>query len=345
MPRPRKLSAASSWTESTQLSKDDIPALHEHGSTHSLPTEYNGKTRSSKFPGFPEPVEDIKNGQSSHTPGSLQKPAPSDDEISLYTTLDRGYRAAEQKFARKVKPTEIDTSGLFTGFGAQYGQTASLDSLIRARGTLQPYGGDDDSSEDVWLPFDKLFELVNESSVYQELSQALPDLPTHSLQEYTQKICGPIVHDDVIDREPTSSLRSIFAILALMNKIQIITQFLDVDAGIKDQDLPLGRRPNSITGLPEIYSKQHPTGPCLDVSKWEGIHLDSFLNYQRYMLSPFLELRSMNSKTVHFYDLSNNTLLPFIEDHESTRWKVGHHGTVWRVKIHPAHHDFKTVRS
>lgn len=61
------------------------------------------------------------------------------------------------------------------------------------------------------------------------------------------------------------------------------------------------------------------------------------------MLSPFFELRS---REVPFYDLHDSAVLPFIEDSEKDqkiRPRHGHHGNVWRVKIHRAHHDWVEV--
>lgn len=125
-----------------------------------------------------------------------------------------------------------------------------------------------------------------------------------------------------------------------MKEVRSAIEF--VDAGLSDKDLPLGRRLNPTTKLHEFYSILDPRNTWHGASYWDAREFDYFLNYQCYMLSPFFEL---NSKMVPFYDLHASALLPFIEDEENNRRRYGHHGAVWRVKIHPAHHDFNGVVS
>lgn len=54
------------------------------------------------------------------------------------------------------------------------------------------------------------------------------------------------------------------------------------------------------------------------------------------MLSPFFNLEA---REVPFHDLHSDAILPFTEEGQKDRPRQGHHGSVWRVKIHPAHHD------
>jgi hypothetical protein len=337
----RRLSGPSAWTES--LSTLDIPTPPRYHRGRSTAREQDDKSESSNSPESRELFRDNKKRQDltpdSAISGSFQKwnnQDASDDEVSIYTTVDRGYTAAEQRHTSTLKFREYDTEELFAGIGAHSGSKLSLNSLIRS--SLHPYGGIQESGNNVWLPFDKLFQLVNESSVYEELSHVFHNkLSPDELRNYARKICGPIIYKDDHDKTLTSSSRSVFAILTLMREVQSAIEF--VDAGLSDKDLPLDRRYNLTTGLHEFYSLQNPTTTWPGATNWDDKEFDYFLYYQSYMLSPFFEL---SSNVVPFYDLHAKTLLPFIEDGEVLR-RDGYHGTVWRVKIHPAHHNYNAV--
>ncbi|KAH8803459.1 kinase-like domain-containing protein, partial [Xylogone sp. PMI_703] len=109
-----------------------------------------------------------------------------------------------------------------------------------------------------------------------------------------------------------------------------------VDAGLSDKHMPLGHQRNSATGKFELYCKSNSESRWGIVQEWTGANFDMFLLYQSYMLSPFFELEG---KKVHFYNLDPHAVLPFIEDKRASRPVQSHHGSVWKVKIHPAHHD------
>ena len=340
----QRLSAPSGWTQS--LSTLDIPIRNRSHRSGFLAKDQDDKTEPRNSHESREPFGESKKQQDltpdSALPGSILKwnsQDQSDDEVSIYTAFDRGYTAAEQRHSTKtVSSAEFDTPGLFEGIGAHSGSNRHFDALIRS--SLQSYGGIQES-DNVWLPFDKLFQLVNEGSVYQELSD-LPNnvLTTDELMACAKQICGPIIYKDEHDNVLKSSSRSIFAILTLMQEVQSAPEF--VKAGLSDKDLPLGRRSNQTTGKDEFYSISYPSKRWHGARKWNTKEFDYFLYYQRYMLSPFFEL---SSNVVPFYDLYASTLLPFIEDGEKTRRRDGYHGSVWRVKIHPAHHDFNVVLS
>jgi hypothetical protein len=101
--------------------------------------------------------------------------------------------------------------------------------------------------------------------------------------------------------------------------------------------LPL-RRVESALHTNQLFSPQFPDTKLDIAHSWEDHHFDSFLDYQKYMLAPCFTL---NSKEVLFYDLEPNAVLPFIEVEEKK--KLGHHGSVQRVKIHLGHHNAQPV--
>jgi len=254
----------------------------------------------------------------------------------MFTTIDRGYTAAEERYRNNsLGAADGNATDLLKGIGAHFSSAVSLNELIRS--SLQQYGG---GGRGKWLPIDKLFELVNESLVYQELLRAFGEHlcqdKISELRDYAKKICADITYLDHAGNTLKSSRRSIFAILTLMDKVQDAPKF--VDAELSDKDLPLNWRTKPGTKDHEFYSTFIPNKTWTVGQTWRENVFDSFLGYQKLMLSPFFAL-----KTVSFHDLDPDAVLPFIEDEHNIRHRQGHHGSVWRVKIHPAHHDAHEV--
>ncbi|KUJ07851.1 kinase-like protein [Mollisia scopiformis] len=331
----RMLPAPAGWT--LPFSARDLSPNHR--SHHKRSKDQDDRTESSYSPNSRKRFEDAKNRPDKLTPESAynQESHDGEDEISIYTTLDRGYTVAQQIHSSSPSSVYPTTAELFKGIGAHSSAGFSLDSLLRS--SIQPYGGSKESGTKKWLPFDKLFELVNESFVNQELLQAFNnELSANELGAYVKEICGPIIYKDDRDNNLKSSSRSIFAILTLMGELRSVPHFVDPESRLSDKDLPLDSRKNPGTNTYEFFSVMLPGSVWPGPKDWKGKEYDSFMDYQSYMLSPFFKLRQKN--IVPFYDLYRNTVLPFIEDGEKNRRREGHHGNVWRVKIHPAHHDF-----
>lgn len=215
------------------------------------------------------------------------------------------------------------------GTGGRSTTKSYMNTLIRT--ALQQGKG----SSKWFLPIDKLFEIVSPANVHRELSRFLkPD----KVGSYTEKVCSHIAYNDEnTNRNLKSSRRCIFAILSLMNKIEDAPAFLD--SHLYDRHLPLERRDKQTC---EFYSHGNSVGELPTAQNWDYTTIDTFEMYQPYMLSPFFELSSKNN--VPFHHLANGVALPWIEDYSRERRKEGHHGTVYRVKIHPAHHNSSSVR-
>lgn len=260
----------------------------------------------------------------------------SEEGASIYTSYDRGYAEAEERDrSNSLDAADQPRASILTGIGEHSTSSDVLKPLIRS--SLLWYGSNPDS-EKKWLPIDKLYELINECNVQQELRRAFGGNLSHEeLHRYSQNICGHTTYTDPVGNQLRSSRRSLFAILSLLGRTQDISRFLE--ERISDKDLPL--RLNQSTTDNELSST-----PCPETRKfkidWEDTVCDLFPTYQRYMVSPFFKLKS---REVPFHDLDHHAVLPFIEDGEDSdsRPRQGHHGTVWRVKIHPAHHDYYEV--
>jgi hypothetical protein len=192
-----------------------------------------------------------------------------------------------------------------------------------------------------FLPNDALDRIITRKRVRQELSRHMEE-PPKKLDILTDKIW------EITTPSPSKSLgkkttrRKIFAILGLMDKVKDIIDF--IQDGLHDRDLPFelldGQRP-----MLRLYGKGKDGNtnriPLFD--KWRAHELESFNNYQWELISPYFQLSTETNRKVLHYNFQNRIILPFIEDVERTGRAGGRaeggFGDVWRVKIHPAHHN------
>lgn len=124
------------------------------------------------------------------------------------------------------------------------------------------------------------------------------------------------------------SCRNIFAILVLVDMVSRIPEFLRCN--LDDTCLP----------MPDIRMKDarpSPTPPLeneawMTVTRtWRRRDVDQFKTYQWRVMAPVFTAQDPE------YRLCPSHVLPFVESHEQAE---GGFATVYRVKIHPDHHDF-----
>lgn len=156
-------------------------------------------------------------------------------------------------------------------------------------------------------------------------------------------------HDIVIDHIFDKTTHSghitrrlkIFAILALMDKSNAIVDFIKQD--IYDVHLPFEERrlPNGQTQFfrnPQIECKGREE-PIALPDGWTENDAESFDTKQYQVCVPFFNLSTDDSTSkVSHYNLRKQSILPFIEDDEANPG-IGGFGEVWRVRLHPAHHN------
>ncbi|KAI6762335.1 hypothetical protein HG531_002888 [Fusarium graminearum] len=116
---------------------------------------------------------------------------------------------------------------------------------------------------------------------------------------------------------------------------------------ITDHDLPLIKVPGEKKGRHELRRKFQPHRPLECLHKWSPFLIDSFEGCQWMMMSPFFSWE--DKRAVRTYYLADQTILPFIEDSsrdvdmEDDEDFQGGHGSIFKVKIHPAHHNFHHI--
>jgi len=156
------------------------------------------------------------------------------------------------------------------------------------------------------------------------------------LRNYAKKICGTYV--DSCGESPVSS-RGIFAVLTMLDLVQDAPEF--VDAGVNDLDLPLRRYRGEFNGRKIKSMFSSPSKASNIVQHWSETNFDSFMHDQQFMISPYLNI---TKGEVPYHQLHQEAVLPFIgfnkKPHEGSL--NGLHGHVSRVRIHPAHHNYKS---
>lgn len=264
------------------------------------------------------------------SPKSDRSVSENDDTFTIRTDYDVGYNAAYEAHIgeAKVATTPVDRDSILSQVGSQ-SKPEPLDKLLRKH--IVTRGGSTSGTRQEWIPISYLFQLVNESQAYHEMIEAFKTahrkIEHTQISEYARKICH---FRESHDCEGKTSHRKIFAILALMDRIVDAPFF--VDGGFSDRDLPVENVRNLAFRTCTGGNEKDFEVP----NNWKPHNLDSFINYQEHVMAPFFEL---DSDSVAFYNLNERSVLPFIEDERSHRRTDGLHGSVYRVKIHPDHHN------
>jgi len=249
--------------------------------------------------------------------------------ISDFSSRDRSSTAADSRGADAFPPTASVPSRL------------SLSAEIRAARVPATWPRD---RRDRFLPIDKLDKILTQERVRQELesnleqSGAMPeDLDYLTKQVYN---IASFPKDSKPDALKTTR-KKLFAILVMMERVPIIRDF--IDGGIFDCHLPF------LPGPDEDLCRKLGDGTLAPVispsteqgSAWGPPQTDLFLEYQWQMLAPYFKMCCEKEPKVLDYILENKRVLPFFEDDDPNVNSIllGGMAEVYKVKIHPAHHN------
>lgn len=264
------------------------------------------------------------------SPRSDRSVSENDDTFTIRTDYDVGYTAAYEAYASETgnTTTPLDQADILSQVGS-VSKYEPLDKLLRD--SFVTRGGGTSGTRQQWIPIGSLFQLVNESQVYHELIESFNSahlkIDHKQVSDYARQVCQ---FRESNDHDGKTSHRKIFAILALMDRVVDAPFF--VDGGFTDRNLPVQNMHNSAFRTCSGEEEKTFRVP----GHWKPHSLDSFIIYQEHVMAPFFE---MDSDSVAFYNLNERSVLPFIEDDSSHRRTYGYHGTVYRVKIHPDHHN------
>jgi hypothetical protein len=197
-----------------------------------------------------------------------------------------------------------------------------------------------------FLPRDALDRILTPGCVSRDLAKLKdphhhhkPLIPRERLSWYTAQVCTKF---QAPSQSTSASRIKIFAILALIEKIGSIVDF--IHGGISDTDLPFILTDDHESGSLRLYRKDTsgngriPIVAFEEPVRWPAYLLQVFDEWQWKVLVPYFHFSTAEKPRVREYHLEKNTILPFIEEDSSER-KRGGFGDVWRVKIHPAHHN------
>ncbi|KAK1700650.1 kinase-like domain-containing protein [Colletotrichum godetiae] len=182
-----------------------------------------------------------------------------------------------------------------------------------------------------FLPLDALRQLVTPSVVRRLMGHAFVDTEPVILNSWATDISG---EQNPMTAGYQPKRRKLFAILILMEQVQLIKDF--IENGIDDRILPLKiKREADQEPVIQLQTENGLILHCLD--HWHSRHLSSFIQWQEIICTPFFQLAG---HVVHYYELNSKTILPF-KTYKLVR--VGGYGSVRKVSIHPAHYNNGTV--
>src|SRR5262249_50799144 len=127
----------------------------------------------------------------------------------------------------------------------------------------------------------------------------------------------------------------------LLQRIADILEF--IEAGIRDSDLPFLLISGG--GTCRLHRKgpdgtPQPISIFQNLKKWPVFLQEAFDTYQWQLLAPYFPFSTKEKPKVFQLALDDRVVFPYIEDDESGAARSdGGFSDVWRVKIHPAHHN------
>lgn len=196
-----------------------------------------------------------------------------------------------------------------------------------------------------FFPRDLLASLVDTDCVYNELRSYFQNvLDDDTILNCAQKICGISAHSN----ERGSSLplfKKVFVTLVLSEKMSAILKF--IAANVTDEDLPLSKvhfGPKA-SGRFRLGRRSTPEVPLECFRGWTSVAIQRFEEWQWTTISPFFA-QSYKRKNVNHFVLQDQVILPFLSDsrREANAFERfefdGGFSQVFKVDIHPEHHDF-----
>lgn len=227
----------------------------------------------------------------------------------------------------------------------------TVESLTEAMcDALLPSAGDDQNE---YVPLDKLSDIINETTVKDLFrNRGVEEKRAEKMLSgvFAKWEARPTRRDTRIltynPERAATRRRRIFAILVLINKVEAIEAF--IDNGIDDSALPLKTINNGPGyGLyAESGSDAHSNDRTFQqrfascFSSFTDRELRGFRIHQQSIHVPFFQFASEDAR-IFYYDLDKNCVLPFMK---AEKLQLGGYGSVEKVVVHPAHHNYGGIR-
>ncbi|UQC87904.1 protein kinase [Colletotrichum lupini] len=200
-----------------------------------------------------------------------------------------------------------------------------LDELLRSHYQPHPHP----EVTEGYLPTGLLEELVGPEAVKQELTEALDD--DSDINRIAQRVC---------ESSPGSRCyRQVFAILCLIERVRSIREFLDPVTGVCDSDLPLQKVELGQRNKVDLRKRKDLDKPLGCFQGWRHNSLRSFDDWQWTLRVPFL--KGIQGSEAQYRKFDDRVILPLTyQSDPNDDGATGGFSEVFKVKLHPRHHDF-----
>jgi hypothetical protein len=183
---------------------------------------------------------------------------------------------------------------------------------------------------DTWfLPKDSFNSLITERSINRELCGH------HKPDSSSEILLAARRHHNIAS--------NLFALLALVDKATFIIGFVDGDR-LSDLNLPFVRSLGTGSALDiKLHSVLQEEKVINALQSWSSRDMRQLNSIQWTVLVPFFDIDNLRLPNITYPD---NTIFPFEDDQvKNARNPSGAHGTIWKVRIHPANHNFPDSRN
>lgn len=268
----------------------------------------------------------------------------SDGASSIFLVFDHGFVAASELFVGRVgsegpeMPQQImcvdklrDHLGLERKERCSVADTVSekLDkSLVTS--VMDPYRPLNEQ-DGKFLPVDRLYEILNIATILSLVKELFPDATHSELCKRVADITGS--HEGTLGGK---CRRRILAILLFCGRLDETALNAFIDGEVWDEDLPLRRRDNDPGSSPHWCSTT--TNPDYInrtlLESWKRTDLKLFYAYQPDFHAPFFDLQE---DRLCSYEFPKHVRLPW---QSFKKVADGGGGTVYRIEIHPGHHNY-----
>lgn len=187
-----------------------------------------------------------------------------------------------------------------------------------------------------WLPISSIHKIFNRENVRGILREKFPELENDSkqLEKYVDRICNTSFSKQI--KSKANSCRRLLALLCYLDKSDFIISFLKDD--MCDFQLPVSIEERK----GEKVVLKYDGTPLEAVRSWKQLDKRKLVNEQMKVIVPYFTRGPSRDgdRPVLYYPLPDRVILPWIEDEEKLGTVIkSDFSSVWRVKIHPDHHD------
>jgi hypothetical protein len=216
--------------------------------------------------------------------------------------------------------------------------TQALD--VRILGKLRNIPGHGEKKG--FFPEKTLTNLMDQASISEQLKQHPVNLSPEVIETWSRRICGL--------GEEKLSFKKVFTLLVLIDKVTDIPLFLD--ELVSDDKLPLQKVPRQEQNIFDLAfstnTLDRTASPLQCFQGWRPAVVRSFEEWQWPTLAPFFP--RVQYREVPHFNFEDERPLPFTKDsrfgkasaQEKTEFEGGF-SSVFKVQIHPEHHDLHDI--